>query len=330
MRIAVERVTVDMPGHRALDAVSAELASGSVTAVIGPSGAGKSTLLQVLAGLIIPDAGQVRFDGEEVTRQPPERRRLGIVFQDLRLFDFLSGRDNVGFAPRVAAISDAERRRRVDEALGQMHAHAFADRAARVLSGGERQRIAIARALAARPRALLLDEPFASLDAELRRDIRDELGSLIRALGLTAVVVTHDREDAFALASRLIVLRDGRLEQSGEPRELYLQPASRYVATLLGEASFVPITRRDGDAVILAGQRVAATGDGSHALFRPEHIVIAGRDQGWPATVVESRFSGGDWRTVLEAGALGRLIARSPHAPAGEVGILPPPRVHTL
>jgi ABC-type sulfate/molybdate transport systems ATPase subunit len=331
MRIEFERITVDMPGHRALDAVSGEFASGTVTAVIGPSGAGKSTLLGVVAGLVEPDSGRVRFDGDDVTRQRPEERGLGVVFQDLRLFNFLSGRDNVAFAPRVAGIADAERRARVDEALAQVQATGFADRPARVLSGGERQRIAIARALAARPRALLLDEPFASLDAELRRGIRDDLREIVRALGLTVVIVTHDRDDAFALASHFVVVRAGCMEQAGEAVELYARPKSEYVATLLGEASFLPIDARDGDTIRIANVTRAATGNGGRALLRPEQLRLAHDGDGWPAQLVEARFSGNGWRAIFDAGALGRIVAQCATAPPSDpIAIVPPEVVHTV
>jgi putative spermidine/putrescine transport system ATP-binding protein len=287
-------------------------------------------LLAVIAGLIAPDAGRVRFDDRDVTAAPAEQRGLGVVFQDLRLFDFLSARDNVGFGPRVAGLPVPERRRRVDEALRQVRAAEIAHRPARVLSGGERQRIAIARALAVQPRALLLDEPFAALDAELRRNIRVELRELVRSLGLTAVVVTHDRDDAFALAQRFLVLHRGRVEQTGDASELYLRPATEYVATLLGEANFVPIEQREGDRVRIAGLMCAATGTGNRALLRPEQLRldIAG---GWAARVIEARFAGGSWRVTLESETLGRLVAQSTVPPTGEaVSVVPPPTIHTM
>jgi ABC-type sulfate/molybdate transport systems ATPase subunit len=330
MRIELEGITVEVPRRRLLDSVTVELVSSAVTAIIGPSGAGKSTLLRVIAGLATPDAGQVRFDGEVATRLAPERRRVGLVFQDLRLFDFLSARDNVGFAPRLARVSAAERQRRVDDALAQLQATAFADRPARVLSGGERQRVAIARALAAQPQALLLDEPFAALDTALRRGVREELGAVMRALGLTVALVTHDREDAFALAARLIVLRDGRVEQQGEPVELYLRPANRYVATLLGEASFVPAERVAADAVLIGGLRLPSTGTGRHALLRPEQLELTTAQAGWPGAVLEARFFGDAWRTVVDAGPLGRLIVRGRSPAAETIGVRPLGAVHTL
>jgi ABC-type sulfate/molybdate transport systems ATPase subunit len=300
MHITFENLRAEFPGHRALDGVSGEIASGSMTAVIGPSGAGKSSLLGVVAGLVAPDVGVVRFDGEDVTAWPAERRRLGVVFQELRLFDFLSGRGNVGFAPRIQGVSPDEERHRIDEALALVRAERFADRPARVLSGGERQRIALARALAMRPRALLLDEPFGALDAELRRNLRDEIRELVRRLGLTALLVTHDRDDAFALATRFIVLRDGRVEQAGEAAELYQRPVSEFVATLLSEADLLPIEAREGDRARVFGEWIPVTGGGGRVVLRPENLEIA--SAGWKAQLLDARFAGSRWRLRLRLG----------------------------
>jgi ABC-type Fe3+/spermidine/putrescine transport system ATPase subunit len=318
MRIEFEDVCVDFPGHRALEAASGEIAAGSVTAIIGPSGAGKSSLLGVLSGLVRPDRGVVRFDGEDVTGWPAERRRLGVVFQELRLFDFLTGRGNVGFAPRLAGLVPEEARRRVDEALALVRAERFADRSARVLSGGERQRIARARALAMQPRALLLDEPFAALDAELRRTLRDELCELVRRLGLTVLAVTHDREDAFALASRFIVLRGGRVEQAGDAVELYQRPATEFVATLLGEATLLPITAREGDRAQVLGEWIAVTGEGSRVVLRPEDVELAESGPGWPASLVGAQFAGSTWRLVALPRET-RLVATANRVPSGKL-----------
>jgi ABC-type sulfate/molybdate transport systems ATPase subunit len=331
MRIAFENLRVDFPGHRALAGVSGELASGTVAAVIGPSGAGKSSLLGVLSGLITPDGGVVRFDGADVSAWPAERRRLGVVFQELRLFDFLSGRENVGFAPRVEGIAPDEQRRRVDEALTLVRAERFADRSARVLSGGERQRIALARALAMRPRALLLDEPFAALDAELRRNLRDEMRELVRRLGLTVLLVTHDRDDAFALASRFIVLRDGRVEQAGDAAELYQYPASEFVATLVGEANLLAIAARDGDRALVLGEWIPITGDGGRVVIRPESIELSRSGPGWPAQLVDARFAGSRWRLSLQLLEGPRLTALTDQVPSdGSVVVRVRGSAHTV
>ena len=315
MKIAIEDIAVEVGrGVRALDGVSAEISDGEITAVIGPSGAGKTSLMNVLAGLLGPDRGRVVFDGVDVTRVSPEKRGMGIVFQDHRLFPFLSGRGNVAFAPRVAGLRAVERNARVDEALALVRAASFADRSVRVLSGGEKQRIAIARALAMRPRGLLLDEPFAALDAELRRGLRDELRDLIRRLGLTTILVTHDRDDAFALASKVIVLRAGKVEQIGSTSECYRRPASEFVATLLGEATILPVEKREGDRGLVAGAWIPLEGSGSCAVIRPEDLALA--SAGLTGTLRESRFVAGRWRAVVEIGGAS-VVAVLDRAPEG-------------
>jgi putative spermidine/putrescine transport system ATP-binding protein len=331
MRIAFERLRVDVPGHRALDDVSGAVTSGEVTAVIGPSGAGKSSLLGAIAGLIRPDAGRIHFDDNEVTDWVPERRRVGVVFQELRLFDFLSGRDNVAFAPRVAGLSASQQRQRVDEALALVRADGFADRPARVLSGGERQRIAVARAIAMAPRALLLDEPFAALDAELRRSLRDELRALIRQLGLTVLLVTHDRDDAFALATHFIVLRNGRVEQAGDASSLYDTPRSEFVATLLGEATLLPIGERRHGKALVRGVWIEVSGDGGRVVLRPESLVLVETGDGWPATVLDARFVGSHWRVLVRLDDGPELIVSSAcPPPTVRLAVRAPARAHAL
>jgi ABC-type Fe3+/spermidine/putrescine transport system ATPase subunit len=332
MRIELDAVTVLREGRPTLRDVSLDLPAGAVTAILGPSGSGKTTLLSVIAGLLRPDRGAVRLDSADVTRTPPESRRLGVVFQDLRLFPFLDGRANVEFPLRLRGLSPRERPARIEEALALAGATGFASRAPDTLSGGEQQRLALARALAGRPGALLLDEPFAWLDAQTRRTVREEVRSLCRALRLTAVVVTHDREDAFALASRLVVLRDGRVEQAGDPRALYDRPVSAEVATLLGEATLLPIEARKGDRVRVGGRWLEATGDGERALVRPEHLrlVALGEAEAWDGEVKDVRFAGANYRVELltPVGSLVALAAAPPNA--HHVGVRAPEAVHTV
>jgi putative spermidine/putrescine transport system ATP-binding protein len=230
--------------HAALDGLDLAVPRGRVTAVVGPSGAGKSTLLRAVAGLVAPDAGDVRFDGVSVLAVPPERRRLGVVFQSYALFPHLSVADNVAFPLRVRGIGRGAARRRVGEVLERLEIGRLAGRWPHQLSGGERQRVALARALAAEPRALLLDEPLAALDARLRLALRGELAARLRAAGLTCLYVTHDQEEAMALGDRVAVLRAGRLEQAGTPEELYRAPATPFVARFVGEANFLPVAWR--------------------------------------------------------------------------------------
>lgn len=346
LRIAFRGLTVAVGGgQRLLDEVSGGVAPGEVTAVVGPSGAGKSTLLGVLAGLVRPDAGSLWFGDREVTRLVPEERRLGVVFQDLRLFPFLTGRENVAFGPRVLGLSGRDQDQRVAEALELARAGGFAERPVRLLSGGERQRIALARALALRPRGLLLDEPFGALDAELRRELRDELRELVRRLGMTTMIITHDAEDAFALASRMIVLRGGRVEQTGTLPECYHRPASAYVATLLGEAVLLRVMERQGERARLietvgaasatgtagatgaagtagtagtAGAWIPVVGEGARVVVRPEQLVLVAEGEGdLVGQLVDARFVAGRWRMTVELAGGGTVVALVERPPAG-------------
>lgn len=332
MRIVVRELSVTLGGHKALDRVSASIPAGEVTAVIGPSGAGKSTLAGVLAGLLGADDGSVAFDEEDMAHVPAEHRRLGVVFQDLRLFPFLTGWDNVAFGPRVAGEAPREIARRVSEALERTRATTFAKRAVSTMSGGEKQRIALARALATAPRGLLLDEPFSSLDADLRAELRVELAELVTDLKLTTVIITHDREDAFAMANRVIVLRDGRVEQAGTVSECYRNPASDFAARLLGEASFLEIEERDGDRARVAGAWIDVTGEGTRVVVRPEDVErtaplpnnAPSAPSAWAGNVVDTRFSSGRHRAVVELDGGARVVALLDDlAPAGPIALAP-------
>jgi len=203
-------------------------------ALVGPNGAGKSSVLGAMAGLV-PATGTLRVDGRELLGLPPERRRVGVVFQDLLLFRHLDVRDNVAFGQRVR-IGRRRARERVAEVLDRLDLGGLAGRYPHELSGGQAQRVALARTLAAEPEVLLLDEPMAALDVELRDGLRRELGERLRGLGIPAVVVTHSRLDAEALADEMVVLEGGAVTQRGTPAELRADPATPYVARLMGRA----------------------------------------------------------------------------------------------
>ncbi|WP_375430934.1 sulfate/molybdate ABC transporter ATP-binding protein [uncultured Friedmanniella sp.] len=225
----------------ALDDVTVDVRSGQLTALLGPSGGGKSTLLRVIAGLDSADSGTVRIEGEDATRLPPQQRGVGFVFQHYAAFKHLSVFRNVAFGLEVRHRPKAEVRRRVYEMLELVHLDQFADRLPAQLSGGQRQRMALARALAAEPKVLLLDEPFGALDAKVRKELRDWLRRLHDEVHVTTIFVTHDQEEALEVADELVVINAGRVEQVGSPNDLYDRPANEFVMEFLG-----PITRLDG------------------------------------------------------------------------------------
>jgi thiamine transport system ATP-binding protein len=243
VRLTLERIGVGIDGRRILDDVTLDVADGERLALLGPSGSGKSTALRVIAGLQAPSAGRVLLDGRDVTRVPAHLRGVGLVFQDAALFPHRDVAGNVGFGPRVAGLTDDERRTRVSEALELVGLAGTERRDVTTLSGGEAQRVALARALAPRPEVLLLDEPLGALDGPLRRRLQTDLRALFERLELTVVHVTHDVGEAFELGDRVAVLRDGRLAQVATPDELWARPADDWVARFLGMTNVV----RDGD-----------------------------------------------------------------------------------
>jgi sulfate/thiosulfate transport system ATP-binding protein len=262
--IAVSRISKRFGPFLALDNVSLAVADGALTALLGPSGSGKSTLLRIVAGLEQPDSGSVLFDGVDVTGQPPQRRSIGFVFQHYAPFKHMTVRKNVSFALEIRRRPKAEIRERVDELLHLVQLEGLADRYPAQLSGGQRQRMALARALAAEPRVLLLDEPFGALDAGVRRELRGWLRRLHEHAQVTTLIVTHDQEEAMDVADRIALINNGRIEQIGKPRDLYEHPANSFVM------GFVGAVNRIGDAFIRPHDldiRLQPGGTGQEALI---------------------------------------------------------------
>jgi iron(III) transport system ATP-binding protein len=322
--LSVEGLAKAFAGARVLDGVGLQVPAGSVVALLGPSGCGKTTLLRCIAGLERPDAGEVRLDGRPLCGPevfvPPERRRIGMVFQDGALFPHLSVAGNVGYGLR----REQRRNGRVDEALALVDLEGFGPRAPGSLSGGQQQRVALARALVTHPSVLLLDEPFSNLDTILRVQIRGEVRRLLRDLGVTAVFVTHDQEEAFVVGDQVAVMLAGRIVQQATPAELYRAPASRAVAAFLGDANLLPGVAAAGAADTPVGRvplRSELHGE-VDVLLRPEELrVTAGRG----ATVDAVEYFGHDavYLTRLPGGAAVRVrvLAAPEFAPGDRVDL---------
>ena len=244
MGISAQHISKRFGDFVALDDVGLDVDSGQLTALLGPSGGGKSTLLRIIGGLEDPDSGTVHIDGVEATGIPAQRRNVGFVFQHYAAFKHLSVYRNVAFGLEIRKRPSAEIRRRVHELLDLVHLGQFADRLPSQLSGGQRQRMALARALAVEPKVLLLDEPFGALDAKVRKELRDWLRRLHDEVHVTTVFVTHDREEALEVADEIVVINNGRVEQTGSPNDLYDHPANDFVMSFLG-----PVTRLGGHLV---------------------------------------------------------------------------------
>jgi thiamine transport system ATP-binding protein len=269
MSLTLDSIDVVLEGVPIVEGVSLEVATGERLALLGPSGAGKSTLLRVAAGLEGPSGGRVLVDGRDVTSVPAHRRGIGLVFQDAALFPHRTVAENVGFGPKVAGLSRVERDARVTEALALVGLSHTGPRDVSTLSGGEAQRIALARALAPRPRTLLLDEPLGALDGPLRLRLQEDLRALFGRLSLTVVHVTHDVGEAFAIGDRVAILRGGRLAQVAPPDQLWAGPADDWVARFLGMRNVVC----DGDRATVTRPDAVRVGPGRGAT-----VVAADRD----------------------------------------------------
>ena len=322
---------------RAVDDVSLTVAPGELVALVGPSGSGKTTLLRMLAGFARPDAGTIAIGGRIVAgpavHVPPERRSVGLVFQADACFPHLTVRGNVAFGLR--RTPRRARRARVDRLLALVGMEALADRHPHELSGGQRQRVALARALAPRPSVVLLDEPFAHLDAPLRAELRLQLRAVLAEEGATAVLVTHDRIEALSVSDRVAVLAAGRLRQVGPPREVFHAPADRHAATILGDGALLPGRLRDGALEFALGRvpaRAAADAGGPvHVLVRPDDVALV-PDPAGAGRVLAAHFLGGEVAYEVGLGGGERLLSHARHRTPLAVGsrVRPRLRAHDL
>jgi len=301
MSIALRGVTKRFGEFAAVENIDLDVSTGALMALLGPSGSGKTTLLRIIAGLEMPDAGQVLFDGNDATLWPIGDRRVGFVFQHYALFRHMTVFENVAFGLKVKRRrlrpARAEIRKKVHSLLELIQLGWAQDRYPAQLSGGQRQRVALARALAVDPHVLLLDEPFGALDSQVRHELRRWLRRLHDELHFTSIIVTHDQQEAIEVADSIVVLNRGRIEQSGIPSEMYDLPNSAFVHRFLGQVNELPVKIRDGRAYVgpidisAAGDVPAGAGN-NVALIRPHEIEIGAPASGWLATVVAVRVIG--------------------------------------
>ncbi|WP_432137934.1 MULTISPECIES: ABC transporter ATP-binding protein [unclassified Streptomyces] len=323
MLLGLERATVRFGGRAVLDAVDLGVDEHEVVCVLGPSGSGKSTLLRAVAGLQPLDAGRVLLDGRDQSGVPAHRRGVGLMFQDHQLFPQRDVGGNVAFGPRMHGVSRREQEERVRELLDLVGLPGAARRAVAALSGGEQQRVALARALAPRPRLLMLDEPLGQLDRSLRERLVVELRELFGRLGTTVLAVTHDQGEAFALADRVVVMRDGRIAQSGTPLEVWQRPADAFVARFLGFDNVVPATVVGEAADTPWGKVPVPAGSvrGERTvLVRPAGVRLSDADTGLRCTVTARTFRGTHVAVRLQPADAPRLEAACALREAPEVG----------
>lgn len=309
---------------RALDEVSLDVAEGEFLTLLGPSGSGKTTLLSAIAGFIKMDSGNLKLRSEDITNHPPEHRDFGMVFQGYALFPTMTVCENVGFPLKVRKKSAAEIKRRVNEALEMVQMGAFADRMPSQLSGGQQQRIALARAMSFSPQVLLLDEPLSALDKKLRADLQWELKALHNQLGVTFIYVTHDQDEALSMSDRIIILKDGSIQQQGAPNTLYNRPRNKFVADFLGKSNFIDVTvvGQTGNTLRCAMKDVAfnVETDTAHATsakvklaLRPERLKLgAANTEFLPAVVKQVSYLGERCQVIVKQEALGEILVSCP------------------
>ncbi|QJP14184.1 ABC transporter ATP-binding protein [Starkeya sp. ORNL1] len=297
--LAVDGLSVGYGGTKVLAGVDLAIAKGEFVALLGASGCGKTTLLRTIAGFVSPSAGAVRVDGRDVTRLAPDRRGMALVFQSYALWPHMSVAQNIGYGLRLRGRSRAEINARVGEIEALLGLTGLGGRKPPQLSGGQRQRVALGRALAIDPEILLLDEPLSNLDARIRLTVRHEIRALQQRLGITAIHVTHDREEAMVMADRIVILNEGRIAQAGTPLEVYNHPASSFVAAFMGAENVLPL---NGHALAAGAVEARFRAEAAQLL---DAVAVAPAPHGvaeFAGTVEQLSYPGGLWRHGVRIG----------------------------
>jgi ABC-type Fe3+/spermidine/putrescine transport system ATPase subunit len=330
MTLEVAALAKSFGTYEAVRRISFTLEEGQVLSLLGPSGCGKTTTLRMIAGFEHPNGGTIVLDGRDITGVPARKRNIGMVFQSYALFPHLTAAGNVAFGLEMRDVGRAEREERVKRALDMVRMNGFGDRMPKSLSGGQQQRVALARALVIEPDLLLLDEPLSALDLKLREEMRDEIYRIVRELRITTIFVTHDQGEALVLSDQVAVMNQGRIDQIGSPREVYLVPRTAFVARFIGGANVISGKANGHDAfiteygfpILIANMREGA----SAVSIRPEDIGLDKPGNGPRAVVTRARFLGDMYEYTLDAGG-GRVLTvrtgnRQVHAEGSTVGLL--------
>jgi len=319
--ITVTGLTKRWASVTALHGIDFEARAGELLVLLGPSGCGKSTTLRIIAGLEEASSGSIRFGDRDVTGLPAAQRGIAMVFQSYALYPHLSVRENILFGLKVRRLPAAERNSRLERAAAILDIAALLDRRPAELSGGQKQRVALGRAIVAQTPLCLMDEPLSNLDAQLRQEMRTEIRALQRRLGMTMLYVTHDQTEAMTMADQVILMRDGRIEQKGRPADLYLRPATSFVARFVGTPPMNLLKVDNALAAALESMGVApgltALPRGGHVGVRPESLRLA--DAGLPAAVTAVEYLGADSIVLCEVNAQ-RIALRAAGAAAVAVG----------
>ncbi|MBN1351797.1 ABC transporter ATP-binding protein [candidate division KSB1 bacterium] len=290
--IIIRDIVKTFDSVRVIDNINIEIERGELFFLLGPSGCGKTTLLRTIAGFYRPDQGQIRINEKDVTDVPPHKRNTGMVFQSYALWPHLTVRENLAFGLELHKIPAAERRRRVDDVLEMIQLSKLADRSPNQLSGGQQQRVALGRALVLEPEVVLLDEPLSNLDAKLRLEMREQIKALHDRLGLTMIYVTHDQSEALSMADRIAIMQNGRIQQSGTPRDIYNFPANPFIAEFIGETNLIPGSVKRIAAEISVSTEIGELqsslpydgikpADPVFCSIRPERLTVIGKNESY-------------------------------------------------
>ncbi|MEO1607527.1 MAG: ABC transporter ATP-binding protein [Pseudomonadota bacterium] len=307
-------------GFAALTGIDLTVSRGEFLTLLGPSGCGKTTLLKTIAGFHIPTSGRIELSGQDITENPPEKRDMAMCFQSYALFPHLSVADNIDFGPRQNRVSRSERFERLERLLGQVDLEAHRDKTPNKLSGGQQQRVALARALAMQPAVVLFDEPLSNLDAKLRDQVRREIRGLQKEFGFTAIYVTHDQSEALSMSDRVVVMRNGRIDQIGTPEDVYNRPTTAFVADFIGAANMLPFEKGANGYVTTPIGTLAVNdapdASASYLVWRPEDAEpCAPDDQGAiTAEMVERAYQGAYTELHVRVGSSPEQRLHLPHA----------------
>jgi len=319
MSIEVKNLSKHYNGFKAVQEVSAKLETGSLTALLGPSGSGKSTLLRMIAGLEVPDSGEIHLTGREATYASAKERNVGFVFQHYALFKHMTVFENIAFGLRVRKQKEKDIEERVYDLLSLIQLKGYEKRYPSQLSGGQRQRVAVARALAPRPEVLLLDEPFGALDAKVREELREWILKLHEETNVTTLFVTHDQQEAMEVASRILIMNHGKIEQDGTPIEIFDKPATHFIAQFVGETNFIDTEIAEKGLAIWGPFRFSvspnlAVKQKIRIYFRPNDVYVTAQFETLQvrAKIAKTRFKGTVLEYQLDIGEDKKILAQVP------------------
>jgi spermidine/putrescine transport system ATP-binding protein len=337
--IDLQHISKDFDGTRVLDDINLYIRKREFVTLLGPSGCGKTTTLRIIGGFEYPSSGTVLFEGKDIGNLPPYKRKVNTIFQKYALFPHLNVFDNIAFGQKIAKVPQDEIRRRVEKMLELVNMTGYGKRSVDQLSGGQQQRVAIARALVNEPQVLLLDEPLGALDLKLRKDMQLELKRMQQALGITFLYVTHDQEEALTMSDTVVVMRDGRILQIGDPKSVYDEPANAFVADFIGESNIMRGEMVHDELVHFAGTDFPCVDAGFgqnqpvDVVVRPEDIMIVGEDIGQVSGIVQSvLFKGVHYEMMIDAGEKTFKVHSTVMQPQGSrVGInIVPYNIHIM